>query len=188
MRTARTGGVAHGLRCQHGSLGRCFAGKIGTFRPCPHCNRNRGLRKACPASGLEESVRFQLLHRVVGQHDDVELLTGADALGGIDPAHGLDRNRPPRLLPVGVGKLRQDLAGRHRRYPDDVSCHGSLSRYISARPSRAARASCTCRARARRSRASRACRPRWPRALRPHPQPVAQRAPARRPHHPCRRR
>ena len=52
----------------------------------------------------------------------------------------------------------------------------AINRCISGRPSPAARASCTCRGRARRRPAWRASRLRWPRAPRPRPPPAARRA------------
>ena len=89
----------------------------------------------------------------------------------------LTRSLRRRWLARRRRQLGQHAARGHRRDTGDRRAGGSLDRHrvaaisrcTSVRPSRAGRACCTCRARARRSPASRVFRPRWLRARRPHP-------------------
>ena len=76
------------------------------------------------AAGEHLSRRDELVDRVGGQHDDVELLAVVHPPGGLDAAHRVERDRGAAAPCPDVGHPGQDLAGGHRGDAGERGAHG----------------------------------------------------------------
>jgi len=83
------------------------------------------------APGDHEALGFQPRDGIGGQHDEIAALARANALRGIDPAHGQDRDPLAGLLRVVARQVREDVLRRHRRKAGQRHAHLCLPEGVS---------------------------------------------------------